>query len=234
MHQLRVFAPARRLEGYLPQFLDTCGHLGVHPVLLGAGLAKAEPGPQLLRRYLEDAPGHRLLLYLDPRRCVLQRGPGDILDAYRDLDHPLVVGGRRAPRPGVRGLAGPPPGSGPYRWPDADFWVGEADALLELFDAVADTPPDDAPNTWQVALERHLLDHPDACRVDGNASVFMACADGGVCDLDCANGLVRNRVTGDVPCVLHGERRADLAAPLRALGLPAHPHGRRPAPVAAP
>lgn len=233
MDRLRVFAPATRLDRYLPQFLASCGRHGIHPVLLGAGHPGAEPGMgfRLLRRYLEQVPGHRLVLFLEPRHAVFQRGPGAIAAAYRDLGHPLVVAGRRTRRRTDPAAAATPAGPGPYRWPDADAWVGEADALLALLAAGAgDGPPADAPEGWRTALERYVLDHPGCCRVDRDGVIFHPCDDDA--GLDCADGAVRSRATGATPCVLLGDHRTDLAAVLRALGLPTRPFAGQTAPPA--
>lgn len=209
-------------ERCLDRFLASCARHGADPVRLGLGLPFTGMmlKPKLLHAYLADHPGVDRVAWVDAYDSVLQAPMGEFWDCWGSFGRDLVFSTEKAVWP-LDSLAGSLPDGGPgapYRGVCAGGWAGTRAAALRLLgESTLLRLPDDFSPTDQLPTQLYLISNPGLAAVDHRMALFgsLCRAEG---DFAYGPGRVWNRRTRTLPCVIHGNGKADLGPACEALG----------------
>jgi hypothetical protein len=204
---------ANRPRKFYSKLLKSCERYGIEPVVLGCG--ELYPGNglkvRLLQQFVEEA-GHRFahLILCDAYDVVLAARLEEILERFRQFKSPLVFAAERNCAPEAARESEYPATASPYKYLNAGFWVGEMDAVRQMFETIG---------------RRRIGDHDDQRLF---TDLFLNRSAPIVLDHDCrlcqclfrserdlryepvARRIV-NRLTGNAPCVFHGNGNADMS-----------------------
>lgn len=227
-------------------FRASLGKFGVVPVNLGVGAEwhGLMTKPRLYRKFLREYNGGaETLILCDAWDIFFQVSPDAVVEVYRALwpNLPLVFNAERncfpcteVTKAGFDAEADERCIETPWRYLNSGFVIGRPMQLLQLLESMdLDSIPDDYqrpdgswfnPNDqaeFQLAFCR--TDRKVSMELDYDTSLCLAAHGSELIELDFTGPLIRNKITGATPLVLHcnGSAKNDLAPViLKHLNLP--------------
>ena len=211
--QLKTYLPATD-PGRAGEMQAAYHKQGYSIDLLGAGEASWDtsgPGGIQKLHWFKKALGslkagtakRTVVLLADGYDTLPVVGPDNLLQRFAEAGSDLVIGGEMTcwPDPEIAPKFGRVPG--PYRYPCSGTVMGFAEDLLGELNGL-DGETDD-----QAYLQRCVLNHPTAWKVDNEAYLFQA-INGAEPHLRKARGGVLNRETRCYPAIFHANGPASL------------------------
>ena len=204
-------APARHFHS----LLETAQRFGFDAVVLGESIRW--PGHGLKLRLLHEHvrrqtdPGLRIL-FTDAHDVLLVRPAREVEAVYEQVGAPILVAGEKYCYPDPWKVDYYPESPTPWRFLNSGGILGEVEPMLAVFEEYAHLYDDvyDDQRWW---TDRYLTDaivtRRGRIQVDVGCQVFQCVYDG--YDALELGAIVRNRVTGSCPAVMHGPGHADLA-----------------------
>lgn len=211
---IELVTVATRPAGYFEALLESAVLHGYEPVILGMGQEWKGFGTKL-NLYHEHLRGitdpKRLVLLVDAHDVLIVRPCEALEEAFARLGAPVIASAEKLCYPDPWKESYFPRTESPWRFLNSGAILGEAQALLALFDEHQSRIRDDTDDQrwWtdcyfcdQVLTRRRRI------LLDTGCEALISAYDS-LEDLE-LGAEIRNKLTGSRPCVIHGNGGVDL------------------------
>ena len=158
------------------RFIGSSKKNGIYPVILGQNDAAFSylNKVKALREYLLNCPPEEIILFTDCWDVIILSGENEIIEKFRSFNRPVVFSTEKILMTIKRGdecLKQWPAGIMPYRWLSSGGFIGYAEAILGILNALH------AVNYYDISDDQsifycYFLDHPDELVLDYKQEIF--------------------------------------------------------------
>jgi hypothetical protein len=220
---MKIFAPCFYPDAAKADLLCRSAAFNrLHVTLYGIGKQFIPHGAdaqvyQLMLEMENDASAHSITLVTDCADVLILAEEGDILEAYRSYNSPIVMSAEQGcwPDPAIAGEF--PEHYAGYRWPNAGQFIGETPAVLAALKHLLINYRfqygglDNSQGWWSLAMIRKEL----PVVLDQECRIFQSMSGGADNHVEVAGHRIYNTKTRTNPCSIHFNGRCSNDEPYR-------------------
>lgn len=148
--------------------------------------------------------GSKYVMFLDAADVIALAGPDEVIETYKELDHPWVYAAERNIWP--RGSFKPddyPPSESRYRYLNSGAYIGDREYIIEIYRDWTNnwTANYDAFWSEQFWVAQNYMRDQDSIRLDTGCKLFQCMA--GAWNCEASPGRLYNPETDTYPLLVH-------------------------------